>query len=64
MMATIVNGTIPGAGPVEWFRSRFRMLSLVPTIHIIYNRLAFVAVGGERVTIDQQISRRATVGAI
>ncbi|MGA1201520.1 MAG: VTC domain-containing protein [Planctomycetota bacterium] len=40
---------------LDWFRSRFRMLGLLPTLQVSYDRLAWIGPDGERVTIDRRL---------
>ncbi len=50
------DGIDSDGGALEWFRSRFRVLDLVPTLYIGYDRAAFVSPCGGRVTVDQRIT--------
>lgn len=55
-LEAILHGTQPLDDEYEWFRSRFRILNLMPTLMIAYHRRAFVADGGGRVTFDEHIT--------
>ncbi|MHC4823462.1 MAG: VTC domain-containing protein [Planctomycetota bacterium] len=51
----VVHGTDPLDGPLEWFRSRFRVLNLMPTLLVQYARHAYGGDCGTRVTFDRRI---------
>ena len=51
----IAHGADGLRGDPEWFRMRFQVLQLKPSLVIVYRRLALVAAGGERLTIDQVV---------
>ncbi|MHC4853303.1 MAG: VTC domain-containing protein [Planctomycetota bacterium] len=54
-LAALVHGTTRLDGYREWFRTRFRVLRLRPTLVVIYRRWALVSAGNERLTIDRCI---------
>jgi hypothetical protein len=59
-----LHGTEPLSGGSEWFRARCRTLRLFPTLLVGYERRAFEAGCGARVTIDRDLTAaRVDAGA-